>query len=252
MSGGDAVSCRELRPLIGAQILGALEPDEAAAVREHVAACADCAAEHARLAPLPGLLTLAAGAEAVLLDPPSLALEERLLDAVAAEAPPRPARRRRRRPPRRVALFGAGAASLAAAAVAVVLVTATGTSAPAPGYPVAFHAAPTAPRAGGHARLEAVQGGTALHLWVSGLPADRAAVYEVLCDAPGWSASAGTFRVDARGRAYVVLTTAARQGQYDAIRVLRRTPGGDRLVLSASLAHAGGAEPAWTAPRNPS
>ena len=61
-----------------------------------------------------------------------------------------------------------------------------------------------------------------------------------LCDAPGWSASAGTFRVDASGKAYVELTTAARRGQYDGIRVLRRTRdasgrAGSQLVLSASI-----------------
>jgi hypothetical protein len=240
--------CRELRTLIGAQILGGLEADEAAAVRAHVASCPACAAEHARLAPLPGLLTLAAGAEAVALDPPSPALEERLLDAVAREAPPRRRRRRRRLP--RVALVGAGAAALAAVAVAVVLLVSGGRTA-AHVYPLALKAAPAAPAAGGRAELEAVDGGTALHLWVKGLPADRGTVYEVHCDAPGWSASAGTFRVDARGRAYVLLTTAARRGEYDAIRVLARVRGGrPRLVLSASLPAAD--EPAPPSPRTPS
>ena len=47
-------------------------------------------------------------------------------------------------------------------------------------------------------------------------------VYEVFCDAPGWSASAGTFHVDAKGDAYVILTTAVKRGQYDRIRVVRR------------------------------
>ena len=41
-------------------------------------------------------------------------------------------------------------------------------------------------------------------------------------DAPGWSASAGTFKVDARGNAYVILTTAVKRGQYDQIRLVRR------------------------------
>ena len=53
-------------------------------------------------------------------------------------------------------------------------------------------------------------------------PGGPADVYEVFCDAPGWSASAGTFRVDAKGNAYVILTTAVKRGQYDKIRVVRR------------------------------
>ncbi|MEA2291063.1 MAG: hypothetical protein QOF17_83 [Solirubrobacteraceae bacterium] len=243
-----SAACRELRPLIGAAILGGLDPEEAAAVREHVAACPGCAAEHSRLAPLPGLLTLAAGAEAVALDPPSPALEERLLDAVAREAPPR--RRRRRPRPRRLVLVGAGGAALAAAAVMAVLLV-SGGDAPGHGYPLALTASPAAPAARGRAELRAVAGGTALHLWVKGLPADRRTVYEVHCDAGSWSASAGTFRVDADGGAYVQLTTAARQGEYDAIRVLERVPGGrPRLVLWASLPATG--EPGRAAPRTPS
>jgi anti-sigma factor RsiW len=229
--------CRTLRPLIGAHVLGALEPDEAALVRAHVASCPACAAEHARLAPLPGLLTLAAGAEAVAMDPPPPALEERLLDAVAHADRGR-SRVRRRLPLPRLALLGAGAGALAAAAVtlALVLSAGPGPAAPAHGYPVAFRAAAAAPAASGRAELEPVDGGTTVYLWVKGLPADRGALYEVHCDAPGWSASAGTFRVDAHGRAYVVLTTAARRGEYDAIRVLRRTARGGRLVLTASVA----------------
>ena len=38
----------------------------------------------------------------------------------------------------------------------------------------------------------------------------------------GWSASAGTFRVDAKGNGYVILTTAVKRGQYDRIRIVRR------------------------------
>ena len=52
-----------------------------------------------------------------------------------------------------------------------------------------------------------------MRLWVNNLPAGD--VYEVFCDAQGWSASAGTFRVDAKGNAYVILTTAVKKGQYD-------------------------------------
>ena len=86
--------CDHVRPDIGAYVLGALEPAEEAAVREHLATCAECAAEHARLAGLPRLLALAAPmAEA---GPPAPAVEERVLDAIAGERPRRAPRRRRR------------------------------------------------------------------------------------------------------------------------------------------------------------
>ena len=68
-----------------------------------------------------------------------------------------------------------------------------------------------------------------------GLPRDPAIVYEVQCDAPGWSASAGTFRADSHGRAYVVLNTAARRGEYDAMRIVRRNRSGETDVLQARL-----------------
>ena len=52
-----------------------------------------------------------------------------------------------------------------------------------------------------------------MQLSIRGLPADEDAVYEVLCDAETWTATAGTFRTDAKGHAYVIVTTALRQGR---------------------------------------
>ena len=72
-----------------------------------------------------------------------------------------------------------------------------------------------------------------MHLWVEGLPRTGETVYEVLCERPGWSASAGTFRADSRGRANAVLTTAARIGEYESIRVVRRPD--ETAVLSGEL-----------------
>ena len=224
--------CHELRLLLGAYVLGALDANEAGTVREHVAECPGCAAEYARLAPLPGLLTLAAGAEAAVDEPPPAALEERLLDAVALETPTRHRRRRPRwRRPRRTWLAaGAVTAALAAGVAGVVL---TQSDDPPSGYGVTLQASAAAPQASAWARLRQVTDGTSMHLWVKGLPHDAGAVYEVHCDAPGWSASAGTFRVGPDGAANVVLTTAARRGQYDAIRIVRR--GDQRVVFTASL-----------------
>ena len=86
--------------------------------------------------------------------------------------------------------------------------------------------------ASARAQLEPGLEGTEVHLWVKGLPPGGDAVYEVRCERSGWSASAGTFRADAHGRAYVVLTTAARLGEYERIRVVRRSRQSDTDILT--------------------
>ncbi len=92
---------------------------------------------------------------------------------------------------------------------------------PASQYQLAFQKVGNAPvNARASAGLRTTEAGTVVRLWVYNLPAGD--VYEVFCDAPGWSAAAGTFRVDAKGFAYVVLTTAVKKGQYDRIRLVRR------------------------------
>jgi anti-sigma factor RsiW len=229
--------CEQIRPDLGGYVLRALEPAEDAAVREHLRACADCAAEHAELARLPALLTLADRLEDARAKAPPRAVEERLLDTVARERAGPPARRSwpwRRRP------TGALVAGAAVAAVAAALVLANGGQDRAGGgdsrggYDVRLSAAGASP-ASGRAQLQSVAGGTALHLWVRDLPGDPSAVYEVLCESSDWTASAGSFRVDSRGRAYVVLSTAARRGEYDAIRIVRRDRGSSTEVLTAPL-----------------
>jgi hypothetical protein len=89
--------------------------------------------------------------------------------------------------------------------------------------------------AGGRAELSSSDSGTRVRLWVRDLPPDPDVVYEVQCDAPGWTSTAGTFRADADGRAYAVLTTAMRRGEYDAIRVVRRSRSKTTDILTASL-----------------
>ena len=220
-----------VRHELGGYVLGALEPEEEAAVREHLASCSECAAEHASVAGLPGLLALAAPmAEA---GPPAPALEERVLDAIAGERPRRTPRHRPRWLRPRVLL--PASAALAAVAVAVALVIALGGGEESsPGFEVALR--PVAGgAASGRAVLASADAGIKMRLWVRGLPRDPGIVYEVQCDAPGWSASAGTFRVDSHGRAFVVLNTAARRGEYDAIRIVRRERSGSTDVLQAKL-----------------
>jgi putative zinc finger protein len=222
--------CDHVRPEIGGYVLGALEPGEEAAVREHLASCAECAAEHASLAGLPRLLALAAPIDDDGPLAPAPAVEERVLDAIASERPRRAPRRLRL--PRPKLLIPAGAA-LAAVAIALVLAFGGGKD-NAPGFEVALK--PVAGEVGsGRAVLRSGDAGIKMQLWVRGLPGDPAIVYEVHCDAPGWSASAGTFRTDSHGRAYVVLNTAARRGEYDAIRIVRRSRSSETDVLQARL-----------------
>ena len=221
--------CDHVRPDIGAYVLGGLEPAEEAAVREHLATCSECAAEHASLAGLPRLLALAAPmAEA---GPPPAAMEERVLDAIAGERPHRAPPRRRRLP--RACVLVPASAFLAAVVVALVIALGGGDE-QTPGFEVALRPA-AGDTASGRAVLASADAGIKMQLWVRGLPRDPGIVYEVMCDAPGWSASAGTFRVDSHGRAHVVLNTAARRGEYDAIRVVRRSRSSETDVLQATL-----------------
>jgi len=239
-------TCDDLRPLLGGYVLGALEPDEAEAVREHLPGCAACSAEHASLAGLPGLLDLAAPLAAPD-EPLSPAFEEALLDRFARDREgAKPAPERRRRLPRiawtrpRVALAsGLLAAALTFAAMAA-LDDDPSQPAPSRNYVVQLKAAATAPAGSGHVRarvsLYRVRGGTGVHLWASGLPKGPARVYEMLCEKRGWSASAGTFRADAKGSVEARLTTAARIGEYDSLRVVYRDERGHmRDVLTGRL-----------------
>ena len=218
--------CEHLRPDLGAYALGALEPAEAAAVEAHISACPDCAAELEALRPLPMLVARADGLE---IPAPPAALEERILDRVAASR----TRRRRLRPPRRIgALAATAVAGIAigagAAALAISVIGDGEEGGAAPGYDLVVDASNGV---SARAAFEPSDGGTEVHLWVDGLPPGGRAVYEVRCERPGWSAGAGTFRADAQGKAYVVLTTAARIGEYERIRIVR----GDENVLTGNL-----------------
>jgi anti-sigma-K factor RskA len=222
-----------MRTELGAYVLGALDVDEAAAVRRHLQECSECAAERDALAPLPGLLSLAGGAEAAVNEPLSPAFEERLLDAYAREHSAMPRRRmgrlRRWLRPRWLAVGATTAVAAAAAAVAIFVI---GGEESGGNYNVAFRNV-GAPGATAQARLESSDSGTTVHLLVNGLPKD--AVYEVMCDAPMWTASAGTFRTSPDGRAYVVLTTAMRRGEYDAIRIVKRGHAPDGKLIRKNI-----------------
>jgi anti-sigma factor RsiW len=225
--------CDRLRPLIGGAVLGALEPDEERELRAHLEHCPECAAEHEALADLPRLLDHAAGLDRA--PEPSPGAEEALLDRWAREhgrERKTPARRRRPRLPavlRRPRTLVAGALVVAAVAVAVIVLGGGEETAPG-GYDVVLRGS----AGSGHAALSTERAGTVVRLSVKGLPGDTRAVYELRCESDdGWSASGGTFRVDASGSAYAHLTTAARVGEYDTLRVVRHGEPG--TVLTARL-----------------
>lgn len=80
------LTCDDVRDLAAGFVLGALTPDEEAAVRDHLAGCPDA---HAELAELGGVVPYLAGS----LDPiePPATLRARLLETAAAERRARPA-----------------------------------------------------------------------------------------------------------------------------------------------------------------
>jgi len=244
-------ACHDCRDLIGGYVLDALEPAERELVSRHLETCEPCAREHAELAALPALLDVADSADAVALRPPAR-LEEAVLDGFAREhrggaavgGPPErdraeatPPRRRGLRPglrPRWLAPALAAAACAAVAAFAIVSFTGDDGTDPGPTaagqarvYRVGLTGAGPAPAAAGEAKLYPGETGTGVHLAVSGL--DPAAYdYELWCVRDdGWKISAGTFRVDARGKADVSLTTAAKPNEYDSLSIQARPRGSD-------------------------
>ncbi len=212
---------------LGAYVLGSLDPEGMAAVRGHLAECPTCASEYQEIAGLRDLLDLAVVADAAEDDPLPPAIEERVLDRFARERPA-PAPRRRWRP--RIVLGLASGLAGAATAVAVLLLALGfhgGPSLRPAKYGLALHGTQTAPGARAKVALVPTESGTIVRLWVYNLPTHDGDVYEVLCAGKRLTASAGTFRVDRRGYAYVILTTAVRRGEYDQIRVVRRARGAD-------------------------
>ena len=127
--------------MLGAYALGALDADEAAAVRRHLAECPECARRARRAARrCPACCRWPAAPRRRSTEPLSAAFEERLLDAYAREhrAPRRrgvagwlPSRRRLR--PRWLAV---GAAAAVAAAAAVLGIVVLGDDEPAAAPPL--------------------------------------------------------------------------------------------------------------------
>lgn len=213
--------CDDARLLLGSYALGGLEEDETRLVERHLATCADCRLAHAQLQPLPALLDLVE-AETPVEHRPSPWLE----DSVVANLRPRmlstrPPRRRRFSPPAlRIALPSA----LAGAALAAAVLTATGVLGGTDGQTreVTLASAPsTGGRAMATARLASTATGTRVELDARLPPLRGGEVYELWFVRPDGRVSAGTFTVDAAGRADLELATAATVERYQRLGITR-------------------------------
>jgi hypothetical protein len=112
-----------LHELLGAYLLGGLEPAEAAAFEQHLAVCADCRQELDELASLPALLDAVPVPDAVALTAAAAAARDRAL--VRPEPVPVPRRlldelARRRRTVRRRWIAAVGAAAAACLALGIL------------------------------------------------------------------------------------------------------------------------------------
>jgi len=232
--------CDDVRILLGSYALDGLEPGETAQVERHLQSCAACRHALAELAPLPALLDLVdpdASPGAV----PSPALEDAVLAGFATQRAERRLRRGRRRPgsgrgaPRwRLALPSGVAGALAA----VVILALTGVLSPSPdgGQDVTLVSPTGSGDARATARLTGTSAGTRVELDAE-LPAlARGQVYELWFVRGTERVSAGTFTVDARGRADVRLTSAARGDRYERLGITREPDAADPARNGPSVA----------------
>jgi hypothetical protein len=250
-----SASCTECRTLLGGYVLHALDADEDATVRRHLATCSACASEHEQLAGVPAVLDAAGPVETPAEQPPA-ALEEAVLDRFAREhpsagrgraatasatgsaaAPATGARGAATATPRRRLLLKrpridfrrplpaaiAGAVVAAAVTAAVLVLPSNHGATAGDSYQASLSGSPAAPGATARANLRVQASGTRVRLRVRGLRGTPDAVYELWClRDDGAKVSAGTFRTDGSGRADVSLTTAAVPGEYHRLSIERK------------------------------
>jgi hypothetical protein len=229
-------SCPTHGELVGGYVLGALDPDEMAEMRRHVAACPLCGPEADRLTALPGLLDRIEPAD---VPPPALSpqVEEAVLDRFARERGVKGRKRRTLGARRR--LVGFAAAGLAVIALALALLLPVGGDDGEPVYAsVSLGGLAGAPDAAASAKLTEVESGTRIQLEAHGLPGPGGHEYEVWCiRADGRWVSGGTFRANRNGWAEAELTSAVRAGEYHRMAVTQGRVEGERgpTVLRGQL-----------------
>ena len=200
-------ACARWRGDVGAYIVGALSPAEAARVKRHLRGCAACRAEYQDLIPVRDWLGRLGPA-----------------DSMPARQPPAGPRLDSSRPPRhrplrrRPILTGA---VIAAAVVAMI----TAISA-RPG-PAGFQAFDPATGVRGQASLHATPAGTEIELTVTGLPAGQRCTLVTVSRAG--AAVAGTWAAGYGGTARITGASAIPVSQLTALRI--EAPA-HRLLLS--------------------
>jgi hypothetical protein len=195
--------CGHVRTLLGPEVLGLLDDREHAEVQAHLARCADCAGEHARLEVVPELIDLAApdGTDPVAAPP---GLEQAVLDRYAHDLG---ATRRRRLSRRR--LVPAIVGTVAGLAVVVGFILGTGILGGQEGWAYPMKGLGPAAGATAQARISVDPGGTEVRLQATGLPDSGSGHYEMWFRDGSRVVSAGGFRVGRDGSADVQLTTSA-------------------------------------------
>jgi hypothetical protein len=190
-----------LRDLLGPYVMGALGPEEAREVEEHLEACPSCREELSDLRLVHERLTDLVNMEET---PPS-ELKARVLTGMP------------RRETRRVPLVAA--AIICALAVLGVLYS-TGFFAPDEVASAELKATDLAPEAGGELRVREEDPNATAELEVWGLPRPgEDEYYELWFGKEGGRMSAGTFTVDARGRENLSMTVPEEASGYDQVGI---------------------------------
>lgn len=173
---------RRIREQLGALAIGVADPRQRAALEAHLAGCAQCREELARLEQVAGALSVLAGEPASVPFEAPRSVAERLFTELAVQ--------RRRRGRRARVWASAGAAVAAALAVlAVVVLPTRGAPAPQP-REVVFLLAPAGVSAS--AEVRDWRWGSQVYLEITGLPDDQ--LLGVWLQRPdGTRVSAGSF-----------------------------------------------------------
>ena len=212
---------QDVRLLLGAYVLGALDRADVQQVEEHLSGCPACRDEVADLATLPEVLRRRPATDAATLRPPTPAeLLPALLHQVAAH---------RRRERKRWALGAAVAASVAALAVGggVTLLT----RGPSPtGNEIPLSA--TAGSSVGHVQLTVKPWGSALTVDLSGLPVRGPFVLQTTAR-DGHHEQAATWAATGTGIVTVVGATSVTPADVTRITVLG--PDGQELARTTTL-----------------
>lgn len=191
----------KVRDLLGPYVLGSLDPEEEWEVEEHLGRCAACQAEERDLRKTHERLSELAGIHEA---PPS---ETRI--GVLSGLP----RRRTLRETRRAPVFAAAAALIALALV--VIFSSSGLLGRDAMASATLEPTPRAPGAGGELRVREDDPNARATLEVWNMPrCDENQYYELWFGEAGGRVSAGTFKVDERGRGTLQMSVPEEAGNY--------------------------------------